>query len=259
MINFPISYWASQLPPFTDTHSITNSIATSGVSSNVFNWNYTTAFGAGIWAKIATGAPGSYLIGTVNNQGPGGWALNNGSGSNGTFIPVVTLLPNPYSSGGRIDRQSSTTITDTTNWHYYSFSYDGSGTCSHILIYIDGALVTSTNTTNASFSGTMINASNPFVLGAAWNNSGTTYAGKWAGKLDMAIVFTGYTPTAGDWSALYNGGTPINPAGLASYAHAAGWYPIGEGADTTSNLVDLKNGNNLNGTGTSITFSTDIP
>lgn len=255
------SVWigGASVTPWASVHSITNSYATSGVASNVFNYEYTASFGAGIWAKIAASAPGSYLIGTVNNQGPGGWTLNNGSSSSGTFIPVVTMLPNPYNGLGRIDQTASASITDTTNWHFYSFSYDGTGLCSHLKIYVDGSLVASTCTSNAAFVGTMVNASNPFVLGGAWNNTGTSYTGKWAGKLDLAIVFGSYAPSAGDWAALYNGGVPPDPSTLSLYSNVVGWYPIGEGSDTTTDLIDLKGANNLNGTTTSVTFSTDHP
>jgi len=120
-----------------------------------------------------------------------------GSGQFNTSIYVEIFSDNKFyiflgaDSLGNIQVKSVNTYTDTSSWHSFSYTYDGSGSASGIKMYYDGFAISTTIISNTLTTDTMTNSVN-FRIG------GRNYADIWwNGSLDEVRISK--TVRSADW------------------------------------------------------------
>lgn len=177
---------------------------------NAFNFEKDQYFSFSVLFRT-TGS--GYLIAKMDNYV--GYAVDiDGTGKIGTQI-----------SGGsttRILKQTDVGGYNDGNWHLATVTYNGNGSETGVSFLVDGSAVASTATKN-TLSGTLVTTAS-LTLGVRSNMATGYYSGDIAGAYLHASVLQ-----AADSSALWNGGAPVDPTGLASADYLIGYWKLGEG------------------------------
>ena len=184
--------------------------------------DHNTAFSISAWFK--TGAP-SYaciLSKQVNWGTYRGWNL---------FLHSTGELRLEMTSSGAnyLDVYTLGNQYNDSDWHHVLCTCDGTGTAAGITMYVDGASVALTTLSNNLSGNTLLNSEN-VQLGARGSFLADMY---FPGNIDEVSVYSAAL-TAGDVTAIYNGGTPVDISTLASsWAHIHTWWRLGEGQNDT--------------------------
>jgi hypothetical protein len=193
-------------------------------TSDVYNFEYTDSFSLAVWAAPFSGG---ILIGKQQSGYPyRGYVLGV------TGNKVLTEINSTVSSNW-IRRVSSSDVFDG-DWKHVVLTWTGSATpsASDAKIYINGSEVSLTTEQN-SLSATIISTAR-FALfardGGWYCDAFIAEAMVWDTDLSAAQV-----------SALYNGGTPIDPRVLDSSPNLKSWWPMGD------RDFDVINGRKLQG------------
>ncbi|MHA2426443.1 MAG: LamG-like jellyroll fold domain-containing protein [Candidatus Hermodarchaeia archaeon] len=118
-------------------------------------------------------------------------------------------------------RNNSNAWRDGT-WRHWCITYDGSSAAAGVTMYLDGSPV-ATTTNNDSLTGSTISTAE---MGFGCRVSESSYF--FAGKLDEVSIYDKEL-TAGEVSAIYNGGDPTDLSLLSTAGNLAGWWRMGEG------------------------------
>jgi hypothetical protein len=245
------------VPPFpADTHSVVFVTANSTSAQTSHITTATTALSVSYWYK-GTSSAGGVHIGSVDSTTGYEWYVGQ-SAAAGTNYPWIALSPDGGSGGSLYDAAGTTAGNlNDGNWHHIVWVYT-MGASPTIACWFDGTSVGIYAEGAPLPTALWTGGTQPLTMGC-YTNSGSPVP-YMTGKIDWTSLYYNYTLTSGDVAALYNGGTPpANINGLASWAHITGFWPLGDGADTTSEYYDLSgNGHNFTVTNGQ-SFSTDIP
>lgn len=157
-----------------------------------------------------------------------------------TFISMA--LYEKTNAGHSLQTKYTATI-NTGVWINVIFTYDGSSETTGCKMYINGSLVSTSNTKGSDYVA-MGNKSSDLKIGA---RSGKEFDG----KIDETAIFSSELSLS-DVSTIYNGGVPGDLSSL-SPLH---WWKFNEGSGTTA--IDAGSGG-VNGTINGATYSTDVP
>lgn len=161
---------------------------------NVLAFERTNPFSVSVWAKRNILGINQRFLGKMKNSaGNRGWVLQFGSTNK------VSLALNNTSGTNSLVVDTTSTFTDTIDWHHYVVTYDGSSSPSGVFIYVDGVRQGTSASFN-SLSATMVDASISFQIGAR-DGAGSPFIG----SLDEVRVYN-RTLSSVEAKQLYNMG-----------------------------------------------------
>jgi len=143
-------------------------------------------------------------------------------------------------SGGNNNIDNTVTTADG-NWHHIAFTTDGLTTTNGVIIYLDGAPLSTTGTLlNSGFASTTKNQIGSYAPDAYNFN----------GSLSNVSVFNTSLPATGTESvaSLYNYGTPPN---IASYSNLQAWWELDASATFDGSNWSIPDASSNSNTGTS--------
>jgi hypothetical protein len=180
---------------------------------NRFNFEVDQAFTVGIWFRTSTAAT-QVMVGNMDST-LRGYNLYMDS-STKMQIQIAENVSE------RILVETDTSGYADNNWHLMLMSYDGSGVAAGVTVYMDGSSV-ATTTIEDTGPDTLIDTSSLRV--GCRGSVGTLY---FTGDL-TGFYFWGSELQAADATALWNGGLPVDPTGLASAIYLVGYWALGSG------------------------------
>ncbi len=161
---------------------------------NVLAFERTNPFSVSVWAKRnILGITQRFLGKMKNSSGNRGWVLQFGATNK------VSLALNNTSGTNSLVVDTTSTFTDTIDWHHYVVTYDGSSSPSGVFIYVDGVRQGTSASFN-SLSATIVDASISFQIGAR-DGAGSPFIG----SLDEVRVYN-RTLSSAEAKQLYNMG-----------------------------------------------------
>lgn len=255
----PLNILSRGLVSYNNVYSMTGYAKCGPIPALAFG--KASTFSVSYWTKVIvnnTSINAGSIIGNMDNGSTGfGWDMFNTAGLNGDlargFQPRMSFNNNGTTSRVGVE---PTTINSDGGWHHTVATYNGnnSGTPTNdILIYIDTTLQTCQSVHDASIASGDFNGTNSFNL--CTRNSGGGVARSFNGRFDMPSVYNTVLSQT-QINQLYNGRSPVDVSRLSFYSSCVANWPIGEGSDSTSTIIDLKNG--YNATGTGVVFSSDV-
>lgn len=198
----------------------------------------TTAFTISLWVRWSDSVY-HVFVGKQNAAQTGYSIAGNTSGG------IEVGLLNTWATSC-IYLQTNQTGYNDGNWHHVAVTYDGSSTAAGLIVYVDGQVKARTVGYD-NLNATITNAASLWFGG---RDTGTNQ-NYLTGDLDE-IAFYNIALTAGQVTALYNGGTPTDLRNVSSPPPASltGWWRMGDG-DTYPTLTDRSTGGH-NGTMTNM-------
>jgi len=205
---------------------------------DVLGFERSTAVSISFWIKW-TSTSYQVLISKQNAAQVGFVIIANTSGQ------IEVNLQNTWASSCIFVRTVEAGFNDD-GWHHVAISYSGSSTAAGVLIYVDGQAKTK-ETVYDSLTTTIVNNA------SLWFGGRDTGANPYHATADLdEIAFYNIALSAGQVTALYNGGTPTDLRNVSSPPPASltGWWRMGDG-DTHPTLTDRSTGGH-NGTMTNM-------
>ena len=177
------------------------------------NFEYTQAFSTAYWFKtssVANSLPLSKLSSVLTR----GWQNN--------LDTAGRLLFGLYHVGGGTNALAMRTVNGFNNgvWRHAVATYDGSNTPAGIKIYINAVSETLTTTQN-NLDDTIVND----AICSIGSFNGASYF--YNGNMDEILIYNKKLSSA-EVTALYNGGVPIDPAGLSTWSDALHYWRMGD-------------------------------
>lgn len=180
---------------------------------NRYNFEYNQPFTVGVWFRTTTAAT-MLMVGNMD----------------ASLIGYNLYLDSTTKMRIQLANSSTTRIwveTDTSgyndgNWHLMLMAYDGSGLASGVTIFMDGSAVAMT-TLQDDLGGSIVD-SGSLRLGCR-GDVGTLY---WTGDL-AGLCFWATELQSADATALWNGGTPVDPTSLDKSTYVVGYWEVGTG------------------------------
>lgn len=206
-----------------------------------------TTFSCGIWFKTLANCAGeeNFLMHGFDNASPAPiigddvFVLGQSKNNKGFFACGV---------GGFInnDTETTTAINDG-EWHLLGGTYDGTTR----RVWLDASNEAS-DTVSVS-----IENIDKFCVGAEFRLS----AGKhWNGLLDEPFLYDGVALNQAQWTAIYNGGAPVDLNRVGPTERLVGWWDLETIANPIPNEAQLSNGEGLTPFNISVLdISPDVP
>lgn len=190
---------------------------------DINNFERTDTFSPSFWFKTTTSSTEMIITRQANDGVFPGWNI---------FIEAGKLkftLINNTATSNRIFKETTGTFNDN-NWHNAVLTYSGTSAASGLLMYVDGAEVT-TNTLTDALSGSILAA------GVNFQVSGRDGANVvFVGSVDEVAIYDKVL-TAVEVSDIYNSGNPPDLALLSSAGDRLHWWRMGDD-DTFPTLTD---------------------
>jgi hypothetical protein len=186
---------------------------------DVLDWDRFVARSWSFWYKTTMTSVG-YLISKMGTSDPAGWEI--AANSNGKLLLDLRKV---FITDDIVIE--SNVAHNTGNWVHVVVTWSGAtGTASDAKMYFDGVEDTSLGIVRNALTGSISN-SDDFILGDSDENPGSPTL-PFVGSLDEVAVYTTVL-SAGDVTAIYNGGVPNDLSLLASASGLAAWWRMGEG------------------------------
>ncbi len=185
-----------------------------------FDFDHDQPFSFSCWVKTTAGG---WLFGKQGSGTPQGYMFG--------------IHPSGWGTGGRIEMSlvdtwptAAITVQGVVNlcdgaWHHVVGTYSGNSDVSGIKFYVDDTLLTNTNINNTMTASDSIVAVGDLYLGdRVVDGPLYSFGGRMTGNAIYAKELT-----AGEVTAIYNTGTPVDPTGLSSASALVGYWPLGTG------------------------------
>lgn len=194
------------------------------IAQNPPIFNYNSTFSVSAWFKTLSGNQTVILSKQVNWANFEGWSLY--------MTAAGEMKLGMMNSGAdQLDVYTNGSSFNDGDWHHVLCCVDGSATAAGVTMYVDGSPVALTAARD-TLTSSILNAEN-LQVGARGSFLADLY---FEGQLDEISIYTTEL-SAGDATALFNGGTPVDISTLASWANIHTWWRMGDGASDTADTL----------------------
>lgn len=149
-----------------------------------------------VWCKFDSVSGVNTIVTKRDSGTQGEWIF----AYNSTFLTILLCIPTAAS----FIRANYTFTPTTGQWYMFTATYDGSKLSSGIKLYVNGALVSSTNSTTGSYTG-MSNTTSKLLIGNSYLNNE-----QFKGTIDEVGIWKNRVLTPSDINKLYNSNSGLS-------------------------------------------------